>query len=453
MAASKAARRSQLTQDQQSILNEILADLHAPGSRIALCGFAGTGKTFLTAALVAEIISRGLSVIVATPTHKACSQVDRSLRKYGANGFQSVTVHRLLGLRLVRDYVTGLETFEVDPNGKNMLHSEEPPEIVFIDETSMLSSTLYELLLSEAERQSIVFVGDERQLLPVGENQVCRAFVEAESIYRLEEVLRHDGAILNLATATRLLAIGRPRLVDAVGGGSRVLAHRRRDDWMNELLNMTASEESLCNPDYCRVLAWTNRDVEMLNDKIHVNRYGPNAPQFVKGMTCVTVGAIPSPHGGSPLLNSTVDILIEDARSEKYKAPGDLDSDMPWDTWALQVSTPHSEYLLQIRVLDRLEEKRWRKKQKEIAEIAKETRNWRLYFERKDQIAFIQPASALTIHKSQGSTFANVFLHWSIDGYGSAPTMQQNRLTYVGVTRAVESLHVVADMTRKITAS
>jgi hypothetical protein len=38
-----------------------------------------------------------------------------------------------------------------------------------------------------------------------------------------------------------------------------------------------------------------------------------------------------------------------------------------------------------------------------------------------------------------------VFLHWSIDGWGSAPTAQQNQLAYVGITRAAESLHVVAD--------
>lgn len=70
---------------------------------------------------------------------------------------------------------------------------------------------------------------------------------------------------------------------------------------------------------------------------------------------------------------------------------------------------------------------------------------WDLYFRRKDCIGRLQPASALTIHKSQGSTFQNVWLHWSIDGWGSAPTAQQNQLAYVGITRAAETLHVVGD--------
>ena len=70
---------------------------------------------------------------------------------------------------------------------------------------------------------------------------------------------------------------------------------------------------------------------------------------------------------------------------------------------------------------------------------------WDMYFKRKDQIGRLVPASALTIHKSQGSTFRHVFLHWSVDGWGSAPTAIQNQLSYVGITRAAESLHVVAD--------
>jgi len=105
-----------------------------------------------------------------------------------------------------------------------------------------------------------------------------------------------------------------------------------------------------------------------------------------------------------------------------------------------------------VRVLAKEEEKRWRESQRRIAEAAKAAGSsadrkdlWGLYFRRKDQVGRIEPASALTIHKSQGSTFRHVFLHWSIDGWGSAPTAQQNQLAYVGITRAADSLHVVAD--------
>ena len=70
---------------------------------------------------------------------------------------------------------------------------------------------------------------------------------------------------------------------------------------------------------------------------------------------------------------------------------------------------------------------------------------WKLYFKRKDAFGIVEPAAALTIHKSQGSTYRNVFLHSDVDGFNSNPAPLHNRLAYVGITRASEALHVVAD--------
>ena len=454
-----------LTADQQAAVDGILQDIRKERACPVLCGYAGTGKTVTTAALVSELIEREWRTVVATPTHKARSQVERALRNCGARGFEAVTVHRLLGLKQVRDKNTGKETFAPDPGGKNMLSETRkydektcqyvdlaPIDVVIVDETSMLSSELYDLLLKELNGRPVVFVGDDRQLLPVGEDQVCRAFTEGTSIYRLTEVLRHDGAILNLATATRQLAVGRARFAAAQGGGSTVVGHRSREQWGEALLELAASDEAMADADFCRALAWTNKAVEEMNLRIHQRRYGVNAPQFVEGMTCVTVDAIPSPMGGGPLLNSTMDVLIEQAKRERHSFDTDSPDEEPWDTWELTVSVP-SDALppVTFRVIAQDSERRWRESLKAIADEAKAASGrersalWGVYFQRKDSVGQLQPASALTVHKSQGSTFRHVFLHWSIDGWGSAPTAQQNQLAYVGITRAAESLHVVAD--------
>lgn len=474
----------QLTSDQQKAIDGILQDISQPGAKAVLCGYAGTGKTVTTAALVSALIDRGKRVVVATPTHKARAQVERALLTCGADGFEAVTVHRMLGLKQVRDKNSGKETFEPDKNGKNMLTEKErydedqgkkvpvsPVDVVIVDETSMLSSELYDLLLHELNGRPVVFVGDDRQLLPVGEEQVCRAFTEAQSLYRLTDVLRHDGAILNLATFTRQMAVGRAPFAAAQGGGSRVVAHRSREQWLNELLELAASTEARADPDFCRALAWTNKAVEELNDRIHVRRYGPGAPQFLSGMTCVTVDAIPGPDGGQPLINSTMDVIIREANvvthrfrvddlpgrpgfylDDKAKALDIDDIPVDWKVWDLTVAFPE-EYVhpVSFRVIHKDSEKQWNNAQRAIAGMAKEATGeyrrdlWDLYFKYKDSVGKLQPASALTIHKSQGSTFKNVWLHWSVDGWGSAPTAQQNQLAYVGITRAAESLHVVAD--------
>lgn len=440
-----------LTEDQENAVSGILRDIKRKGARPVLCGYAGTGKTVTTAALVSRLSGLGMSVVVATPTHKARFQVERALRNNGVFMFQSSTVHKLLGLKMVRNYETGVETFDPDPKGNNVLDPKggDKVDIVVVDETSMVSSRLYSLLTKVMGNRPIVFVGDDRQLLPVGEESVCRAFTEATSTYRLTDVLRHDGAILNLATVTREKGEGRSSFSSSEGGGSVVIACSSYSEWRREMLKEMVSEMSLQDPDHCRVLAWTNSAVNQMNSLIHKSRYGDDAPAYVPGMTCVTVESVPDPNGKAPLLNSTVDVRIISAVFQTRRFPGDDYSDPLWNVWALRIRpTGEDSSTFDVLVLDKEEEKRWQKAQKELASRAKSAKMgkerselWKTYFRRQDSIAKLEPASALTIHKSQGSTFKKVFLHPSIDWVESPDV--QNQLTYVGITRAAEALFVV----------
>jgi exodeoxyribonuclease V len=492
-----------LTKAQQLAVEGIISNIDNHIGPSVLCGYAGTGKTVTTAALVSRLVSLGRKVVVATPTHKARSQVERALIARGASCFEVVTVHRLLGLRQVINYQTGEVTFEPDPKGNNMLTKTEEwdeetrtmvpvrhIEIVIVDETSMLQSSLYAQLIKETAGRHLVFVGDDRQLLPVGESSVCPAFTQSASIHRLTEVLRHDGAILNLATTTRSLDKGRARFESADGGETRVIAYRRPADWLSALLEIAKKEESMIDPDYFRVLAFSNEAVEEMNDRIHQHIYGFNAPEYAPGMVCVTCDAVPDPLGGRTILHSTVDLRVQNAEIElwkpsklivakdRYGIPAykqfnfekysylretpkskhlldDLESFLEeedeYKAWALETEVVGDfdvEQIEHIKVIAKGDQQRWNQSQKSMASFAKSTTDtdlrrdlWRLYYCRRDQIARIQPASALTVHKSQGSTFTHVFLHPSIDDRKD----MQNQLAYVGITRAAQTLHVIAD--------
>lgn len=455
-----------LTPDQRAAIDGILIDIQEPGARVLLCGYAGTGKTVTTAALVTELKRLCYNIAVATPTHKARVQVERALTERGASGFLCATLHSLLGLKQQINYKTGEVSFVADRGSKNMLNDprivynretgqeeeKDPIDIVVVDETSMVGRFLYEALIAEMGDRPIVFVGDDRQLLPVKEDSACPAFVDAHSVYRLDDVLRHDGAILNLATDTRRLAVGRAPFKSAFSGGSSVVAHNRRSQWINALIEEMTSSFAVDDPDYCRALAWINRDVQALNTMIHIARYGKDAPRFVEGMICVSVDAIPCPHGGRPLFNSTTDVLIESVEIEDFLAPHDETDVQPWKTWSLVAMAPGHWKSQEVRIIHEDDADRWKDSQKKIAEQAKQCQDaaerrafWDMYWERSNQFGKLEPATALTIHKSQGSTFQNVFLHWDVDGFGSAPTAQQNQLAYVGITRAARSLHVVSD--------
>jgi ATP-dependent exoDNAse (exonuclease V) alpha subunit len=75
-----------------------------------------------------------------------------------------------------------------------------------------------------------------------------------------------------------------------------------------------------------------------------------------------------------------------------------------------------------------------------MSQLAENRRNWgRLFFPLKEAFAEVDFPYASTIHKSQGSTFENVFVY---PDYLSARSEKFN-LQYVAVTRASRTLSVL----------
>ena len=290
-----------------------------------------------------------------------------------------------------------------------------------------------------------------------------------DRIYRLTEVLRHDGAVLNLATATRQLDRGRASFIPSSGGGSQVITYQTLTQWKAAAVNYASSPEAQSDTDFTRILCWTNANVVSLNRLVRDRLFGINAAPFMPGERIISHDAIPDPDGGSPLVHSTTEMVIREVYPDaiplhgdelrevaiashgirKFKA-GQLIAD-PWSCWCITAHAP-AIGTVEFKVLDHDDRARWKKCSTAIADMAKATKNgfdrkqlWKLYFKRKDAFGMVEPAAALTIHKSQGSTYNHVFLHPDVDGFSKKPTAFHNRLAYVGITRASQTLHVVAD--------
>lgn len=463
-----------LTKTQQSIHDQILIDVADDHVRTAcITGYAGVGKTVTTAAIVHSLQQEyGRGVELCATTHKAARQVERGMADLGVVGSKAITIHRLLGVKQVRDYQTGEEYFTTDKQNPPQLSADT--KVVVLDETSMLPRQLYNCLLDAiGHGQTVVFVGDDRQLAPPSDNKLCDAFTKSDRSYRLTEVLRHDGAVLQLATATRQMERGRGPFIDAQGGGSRVITYPSIQSWKAAAIQMACSPEAMAEPDYTRILAFTNNNVKALNRLVRERVFGIDAAPYVPGERLISHSAIPNPNGGPPVLYSTAEMLVQSVEFDAIPLDGDEIKDVavashgvrkfnkglrqasPWQHWRIEALVPGIGPI-EFCVLDAAEKDRWRKCQKAIAELANSLhggrrRNlWRLYFYRRDQFGAVEPASALTIHKSQGSTYRHVFLHPDVDGFPNSngdktPSITTNRLAYVGITRAAETLHVVAD--------
>ena len=105
-----------------------------------------------------------------------------------------------------------------------------------------------------------------------------------------------------------------------------------------------------------------------------------------------------------------------------------------------------------IPVLHEAELARFEAEQKRVKQSALkgEKHLWDRYFENRKAFAWVDYAYAMTVHKSQGSTFSNVFLDMGdimadsskaqvvMPGGDKQLIYERNQLLYVGFTRAAD---------------
>ncbi len=192
------------------------AEVGATTRLAVIAGGPGTGKTTTVARLLAVLADQGgppLRVALAAPTGKAAARLTEAVRKATAaldpldrarvGTPEATTIHRLLVSR---------------PGVKSRFRHDRtnrlPHDVVVIDETSMVPLTLMARLL-EALRPAtrLILVGDPDQLASVEAGAVLGDIVGSgtaesrlrTSVVTLERTRRYDegGAIAELATAVR----------------------------------------------------------------------------------------------------------------------------------------------------------------------------------------------------------------------------------------------------------
>ncbi len=159
-----------------------------------LCGYAGTGKTFLIDYAVRKLgLVAGESAVFVTPTGKAASVLIRG-------GTPAGTVHSLI--------YTREEEFEVDENGEviserflNFVKKEKIDKnirLIVVDETSMVSDETLKDLLSFGVK--CLFCGDPAQLPPVGGSN---SLLTMPCVTLTQIVRQEENAIVRLAEKAR----------------------------------------------------------------------------------------------------------------------------------------------------------------------------------------------------------------------------------------------------------
>jgi exodeoxyribonuclease-5 len=429
-----------LTPEQQDAFDRILLAAHPANTHrvVSLCGYAGTGKTTLIGVLCRQLQAAHITTLLCAPTHKALRQLESSV---GAD-VVSATLASLLSKKKKRDMKGGWDFVSSEPpESIRLRYSFLKNGVLIIDEASMISEEDADLIIAifGGYCRAIIFAGDARQLPPVEETQTPLMNVEedaADISVRLETVVRHGGGILELATALRsvphgLVPFGRFSSPD-------VQLYEDETRWLDCWLKSGGID--------AKALAFTNKRVAELNRGMLTDIYGHEEGGeliYHIGQRLLTQEGVSNDGNTGLLFPSTTEIEI--LGLEYTSAPVGEHGDTGIPVVLMEVRAPETDAVGVLSVVDTIGLPCYEAELRRLKTAAIQDRaGWRTYYAFAERFTNVQPAYALTVHKSQGSTYTDVFLDIRDIQTNSRRDMRMmNRLAYVGASRAQRSLHIL----------
>lgn len=270
---------------QIDALNEMDRFMKSNETSMTLSGYAGTGKTSLMEMIAQKGRKQYRPVVFCATTNKAAAVLNERVSKAG---FKAATLNKVFGISVEVDSKSN--TY----NARNLVNVLKDADItpgttVIIDEASMINEENYDILNNIAKQNSlkIIYVGDSAQLAPVGEDKVSKVFRNGEGkVITLTQVERtDDNAILKEATELRN---GNPlsgvSSFNDKGEGVAYISPNHQDEINNIVAHYVKGLKH--NSNYFRILAFTNKAVSAYNNQVReLLGYTSPIPQVGEPMT------------------------------------------------------------------------------------------------------------------------------------------------------------------------
>lgn len=417
-----------LTPHQNDILNRSLHILDN-GNRLVITGKAGTGKTTLVNFLLKELKireeGRGYKKSVCSaPTNKAVKVLKSKIAEnVNENYFQ--TTHSALKLKRVINYKDGSIEFKPEKiyNGNVPL---KWVSILIIDEASMLNSKLLKYIEEFSENIKVIFIGDEGQLPPVGE-PYSPVFHSDYPILELTEIIRQKegNPIIDLS---RNLELIKSKVDTRTSIGGYIFS--------NDLHRVIKTLAHVNGTDELKYLAWTNREVDFVNNKVREYIYG-NPKKIELGESLI----FNAPYGdfftNEEVTVEELDIIEKDFFIYEVMNPN-YNTDNLDTPKKLSKNINLKIYVVNrnIYILHEESEAKYKEVLKEIKSlIAINLLSWDSYYNFVEYFADIKYNHAITVHKSQGSSYDQVIINIR-DLNLNKDDNEREKLLYTAITRA-----------------
>jgi exodeoxyribonuclease-5 len=275
--------------------------------------------------------------------------------------------------------------------------------------------------------------------------------------------------VLRLATGLRngQLPCRRPPLFPPVRDDHGQVLALPRAEWLAAAQAGLRRAAELDNPDHARILCYTNRALEELVPLARRAIHGEMADQLpvLPGEVLITRMAVMAPacRAGEEaaeepdlLLGSNRELVVRDVTPDRCDLAefgvGSDDGLLPVVIDTLTAEVEAGETRLSLRLLPPAGSAPRRELDGVLQRLRQQARDagkqagrglWRRYFLVRDAFASLGPAAVLTVHRSQGSTFGEVYV--AGDVFWPQDDVLRRQLVYVAVSRASQAVWLTAE--------
>lgn len=190
-----------------------------------LTGGPGTGKTTILNAVISILEKTGFSVCVCAPTGKAAKRLEEVTKK------KAVTIHRLLGVQQ-----RGERETEFVHNEKNKLKVD----VVIVDEFSMVDCMLFLALLKALKKNCrLILAGDFNQLPCILAGNILKNIVDSKTLpyLHLNKIFRQAQKSLIVANAHNIMN-EKPLILNEKGKDFFLIERNTPLEIVNAMINL-----------------------------------------------------------------------------------------------------------------------------------------------------------------------------------------------------------------------
>ena len=398
-----------LNQGQLQAMQDLHNFLRSNEKYHVLKGYAGTGKTTTMLSFLNSIdgfnqLNKSLGVdlpeyqLVFTATTNKAADVLRTLLKQDTS-----TIHSLLKLRPKMDSKNKGKMFLM-PTGKVDL---SPEMVIVVDEASCIDEELLGFIEKRTGNCKVLFCGDPNQLTPVG-SDVSIVFEKGYNESMLTEIMRQAVSPLQHLCEALRNNVEKDELPDVEPNDIDILWLDRDDFDAAVLADMSRPDWKSSDSKY---VAFTNKAVQEMNLKVKKVIVGE--PRFQAGDLAVCNSYI----SNEDIRLSTDSIVV--ISNISHDQTNENVSGYVTEIEGVQFFTPYD-----FTEINKAQERAIKNGDMETFNVIK--KYW----------IDLRPAYACTVHKSQGSTFKDVYV--DLADLNKAQRMNMdlfNRLLYVAVSR------------------